>query len=217
MTEYLVYLESKGDPVSPEGPVAHVPALPGASARGKTIEEAKKNVRQAIEAYVRLLRDSGEPAPRVSDGIHLEFQETDKTTFHNDYAALSSDEMDMLLRWLAISRQELVDLVKGLPEETLSWQPDGQSSSIHDMLCEIAEADLWYTDRLHQWPEAALFRLAAARGVALDRLRTLDKSDWARITVYDAEKWTPRKVIRRMLEYERERIQQIKELLAAKR
>ncbi|HMQ53860.1 MAG TPA: type II toxin-antitoxin system HicB family antitoxin [Anaerolineae bacterium] len=216
MTEYLVYIESMGDPVSPEGPVAHVPALPGASARGKTIEEAKQNVRQAIEAYVRLLRDSGEPAPRVSDGIHLEFQETDKTTFHNDYTPLSTDEMEMLLRWLSISRQELVDLVRDLPEETLSWQPEGQSSSIHDMLCEIAEADLWYTDRLHQWPESALFRLAAARGVALERLRTLDKSDWGRITVHDAEKWTPRKVMRRMLEYERERVEQIKALLAAK-
>ena len=122
----------------------------------------------------------------------------------------------MLLRWMSLSRQELVDLVKDLPEETLEWQPEDGSRSIHAMLYDIAEADLWFTDRLRQWPEAALYRLAAARGVALERLRALNESDWSRITLYDGEKWTPRKVIRRMLEYEREHIQQIKAVLAAK-
>ncbi|HRV94413.1 MAG TPA: type II toxin-antitoxin system HicB family antitoxin [Anaerolineae bacterium] len=216
MAEYLVYIETKGDPVSEKGPVAHIPALPGAAARGKTIAEAKENIRQAVEAYCRLLREAGEPTPRVGAGIRLEFQETDATTFHTDFSAIGVDEMDMLLRWMSLSRQELVDLVKDLPEETLEWQPEDGSRSIHAMLYDIAEADLWFTDRLRQWPEAALYRLAAARGVALERLRALNESDWSRITLYDGEKWTPRKVIRRMLEYEREHIQQIKAVLAAK-
>lgn len=215
MTGYLVYIESKGEPVSDEGPVAHIPALPGASARGKTIAEAKENIRQAVEDYCRLLREAGEPVPRVNEGIRLEFEETNNTTFHTDFNAIGVDEMDMLLRWMSISRQELVDLVKDLPEETLQWQADEDSPSIHDFLYNIAEADLWFTDRLRQWPESALYRLAAARGVALERLHALDQSDWSKITLYGGEKWTPRKVIRRMLEYEREHIQQIKKLLAA--
>ena len=216
MTEYLVYIESSGDPITAKSPVAHVPALPGASVRGETIEEAKEKVREAIESYLHLLREAGEPVPRVSGGIHLTFEETEKTTFHTDYSALGADEIDMLLRWLAISREELVELVKGLPEEALDWQPDDSTPSIHDILFRIAEADLWYTDRLKQWPETALFRLAAARGVALERLRALPKDKWAEITVYGSEKWTPRKVIRRMLEFERENIHQIKTLLAAR-
>ena len=142
MAEYLVYIETKGDPVSEKGPVAHIPALPGAAARGKTIAEAKENIRQAVEAYCRLLREAGEPTPRVGAGIRLEFQETDATTFHTDFSAIGVDEMDMLLRWMSLSRQELVDLVKDLPEETLEWQPEDGSRSIHAMLYDIAEADL---------------------------------------------------------------------------
>lgn len=217
MTEYLVYIETGGDPITSKGPVAHVPALPGASVRGETIEEAKEKVRDAIEAYLRLLREAGEPVPRVGAGIHLEFEETEATTFHTDYSVMGDDELDMLLRWLSISRQELVDLVKDLPEEALDWKLDDSTLSIHDILYRIAEADLWYTDRLKKWPESALYRLAAARGVALERLRALPKDKWAEITVYGSEKWTSRKVIRRMLEYERENIHQIKALIAARK
>ncbi len=75
---------------------------------------------------------------------------------------------------------------------------------------------MWYTDRLKRWPEAPLFRLAATRGVALERLRALTEKDLNSFTVFDGRKWTPRKVIRRMLEYEREQIHQIQTLLAAK-
>jgi uncharacterized damage-inducible protein DinB len=121
--------------------------------------------------------------------------------------------METLFRWLAISRQELMDLVKELSGETLDRKPDNKTPSIREILCHLAEADLWYTDRLKGWPEAPLFRLAAARGVALERLRALTEADRAKITVYAGEEWTPRKIMRRMLEYERESIGQIRALL----
>ncbi len=35
------------------------------------------------------------------------------------------------------------------------------------------------------------------------------------MTTYDGQKWTPRKIIRRMLEHEREQIERIRALLAA--
>ena len=124
MAKYLVYIETIGDPITIKGPVAHVPALPGASARGETIEEAKENVRIAIEEYLSLLRDVGEPVPKASEDIHLEFEEADTTTFLTDYDALHPNEMETLFRWMAVSRQELMDLVKGLPEEASDWQPD---------------------------------------------------------------------------------------------
>ena len=37
----------------------------------------------------------------------------------------------------------------------------------------------------------------------------------ASVTTFDGEDWTPRKVVRRMLEHEREHIHEIRELLAA--
>ena len=52
MKKYLVYIESVGDPMTGEGPAAHVPNLPGASARGKTVAEAKEKVREAVTEYL---------------------------------------------------------------------------------------------------------------------------------------------------------------------
>jgi predicted RNase H-like HicB family nuclease/uncharacterized damage-inducible protein DinB len=215
MTKYLVYLETIGDPMTGEGPAAHVPKLPGASARGASLEEAKEKIHEAIAEYLTLLRDVGEPVPRAGDGIDLEFEEVDQTTFPTDYDRLTPNETEMLFRWMAISRQELVDLVKNLSEESIDWKKDKATPSIRDHLCRIAEADLWYTDRLKRWPEAPLFRLAATRGVALERLRALADEDLNNFTIFDGKKWTPRKVMRRILEHEREQIQQIRALLAA--
>lgn len=215
MVKYLVYIETVGDPITVKGPVAHVPALPGASARGKTVEEAKENIRVAIEEYLSLLRDVGEPVPKASEEVRLEFEEVNTTTFLTDYDAIHPNEMETLFRWMAVSRQELMDLVKNLPEDAFQWKPDDDIPTIRDILCHMAEADLWYTDRLKQWPEAPLFRLAATRGVALERLRALGDKDRARATIHEGEEWTPRKVVRRMLEHEREHIAQLHKLIEA--
>lgn len=215
MTEYLVYIETEGDPITPKGPVAHVPALPGASARGQTIKEAKQKVQEAIKAYLSLLRDVGEPVPPADQPFHLEFEETDHTTFLTDYDTLHPNEMETLFRWLALSRQELLDLVKDLPEQILERKHEESALSIQDILCHLAEADLWYTDRLKCCSEALLSRLTATREIAVRRLRALTEAERARIVVYADEEWTPRKIMRRMLEYERESIDQIRTLLAA--
>ncbi len=213
MAKYLVYIETVGDPITIKGPVAHVPALPGASARGETIQEAKENIRRAIEEYLALLRDVGEQVPKASEDIHLEFEEVESSTFLTDYDLLHPNEMETLFRWMAISRQELMDLVKSMPEEAFEWQPGDDTPSIRDILCHVAESDLWYTDRLKQWPDAPLFRLAATRGVALERLRALSDEERDRVTIHEGQEWTPRKVVRRMLEHEREHIAQLRQLL----
>jgi predicted RNase H-like HicB family nuclease/uncharacterized damage-inducible protein DinB len=215
MVKYLVYIETVGDPITVKGPVAHVPALPGASARGKSIEEAKENIRVAVEEYLSLLRDVGEPVPKASEEVRLEFEEVDSATFLTDYDAIHPNEMETLFRWMAVSRQELMDLAKNLPEDAFKWKLDDDTPTIHQILCHMAEADLWYTDRLKQWPGAPLYRLAAARGVALERLRALTEEERARSTVYEGEEWTPRKVVRRMLEHEREHIAQLRKLIEA--
>ena len=216
MTEYMVYIETKGDPMSSRGVVAHVPALPGATAWGQTVEQVKEKIEGVIREYLALLSEAGETTPAPDSQLELKFETVRGTTLLSDYDALHPNEMEALLRWLAISRQELMDLVKDLPQETFDWKADEQTPSINDILYHIAEADLWYTDRLKKWPESALFRLAAARGVALERLRKLTEKDWASMTTYDGQKWTLRKIIRRLLETEREQIQQIRALLAAR-
>jgi predicted RNase H-like HicB family nuclease/uncharacterized damage-inducible protein DinB len=213
MPKYLVYIETKGDLNTQKGPTAHVPSLPGASARGQTVEEAKQNVRTAIIEYLRLLRNVGEPVPRAGEGIHLEFEEVNTTTFLTDYDTLRPNEMETLLRWMAISRQELMDIVKNLPEAAYNWTPPGESQTLREIIWHIAEADLRYTDRLTQWPETPMYRLAATRGVALERLRGLTAEELASVTVHEGEEWTPRKIIRRMLEHEREHLALLKQWL----
>lgn len=216
MAKFLVYVETVGDAVTPKGAGAHVPSLPGASVRAKTVDEARQKIRGAVEEYLRLLREVGEPVPRVSEGLLLDFEETDSTTFPTDFDALRANEMETMMRWLAVSRQELLGLVKDLSEEDMSRKSAAGAESIKDVLHRLAEADIWYTDRLEKWPESVLFRLAAARGVALERLRGLTEAQRARTTIFDGEEWTPRKVIRRMLEHERECVLEIKEILLAR-
>lgn len=43
--------------------VAECPSLPGCVSQGKTKEEAIKNIKEAIEAYVLVLEDDGLPVP----------------------------------------------------------------------------------------------------------------------------------------------------------
>jgi hypothetical protein len=46
-------------------------------------------------------------------------------------------------------------------------------------------------------------------------LRALSPEDLARVTIHEGEEWTPRKVVRRMLEHEREHIAQLRQLIEA--
>jgi antitoxin HicB len=59
VVKYRVYLEPDEDGVF----VATCPALPGCVSQGLTRLEATENIREAIEGYLRSLREHGEPAP----------------------------------------------------------------------------------------------------------------------------------------------------------
>ena len=50
---------------APEGGyVVSVPSLPGCHTQGETLEEAEKNIREAIEVYLESLQAEKEPIPR---------------------------------------------------------------------------------------------------------------------------------------------------------
>jgi predicted RNase H-like HicB family nuclease len=59
--EYTVILEPNQDE---PGYTATVPALPGCISVGDTIEEALENARDAIELWIRMAREKGEPVPQ---------------------------------------------------------------------------------------------------------------------------------------------------------
>jgi predicted RNase H-like HicB family nuclease len=43
--------------------VVECPSLPGCISQGKTREEAIENIREAIQLYIQVLEDKGQPVP----------------------------------------------------------------------------------------------------------------------------------------------------------
>lgn len=55
------------EPAPEGGFVAAVPALPGCFSQGGTFEEARRNVQDAIAAYLSVLKEDGDDIPKESD------------------------------------------------------------------------------------------------------------------------------------------------------
>ena len=55
-----------------EGFSAHTPTLPGCFSSGRTIEEARKGIREAIEQHIASLVDHGESIPQTDKLVHVE-------------------------------------------------------------------------------------------------------------------------------------------------
>jgi len=54
------------------GYFAYSPTLPGCFSNGSTVEEAKRNIRQAIQQHLEVLREKGEPIPQAEKLVHVE-------------------------------------------------------------------------------------------------------------------------------------------------
>ena len=55
-----------------EGYSAYSPSLPGCFSNGRTIEEAKKNIREAIQQHVQSLLAHGQEIPQNDKLVHVE-------------------------------------------------------------------------------------------------------------------------------------------------
>lgn len=55
-----------------DGYYAYSPTLPGCFSNGKTIEDAKHNVREAIQQHLESLRAHAEPIPQEDRMVHVE-------------------------------------------------------------------------------------------------------------------------------------------------
>ena len=59
--EIVIENETQG-----EGYYAYSPTLPGCFGNGKTLREAKKNIREAVQLHVASLLDHAQPIPHVN-------------------------------------------------------------------------------------------------------------------------------------------------------
>jgi predicted RNase H-like HicB family nuclease len=55
-----------------EGYSAYSPTLPGCFSNGRTIEEAKRNIREAIELHLSALLERSAPVPQNDRLVHVE-------------------------------------------------------------------------------------------------------------------------------------------------
>jgi len=55
-----------------EGYAAYSPTLRGCFSSGKTIEEAKRNIREAIRQHIETLLAHGQPIPQNDRLVHVE-------------------------------------------------------------------------------------------------------------------------------------------------
>ena len=55
-----------------EGYFAYSPTVPGCFSNGKTIEQTKRNIREAIAQHLESLRSHGEPIPQSDRIVHIE-------------------------------------------------------------------------------------------------------------------------------------------------
>lgn len=135
------------------------------------------------------------------------------------------------------NRQDLLELTQGLSEAALHWQADEHSFSIARIMRHIGSAEQWYYSRLveldrlrAEWEDddqLALpeFLKMSRRTVEAD-LRALHAQGDPGLKYPEhfttntfrpdrqPEAWTLRKVLRRLLEHEREHIAQIRDVLA---
>lgn len=66
---FQIVIEKEADD---EGYLAYSPTLPGCVSNGKTIEDAKRNIRHAIEQHVASLLEHDQAVPQDARMIHVE-------------------------------------------------------------------------------------------------------------------------------------------------
>ena len=55
-----------------DGYQAYSPTLPGCFSNGKTIEEARRNIREAIQQHIEVLLEKSQPIPQNERVVHIE-------------------------------------------------------------------------------------------------------------------------------------------------
>ena len=55
-----------------EGYLAYSPTLPGCFSNGKTVEEARRNIREAIQQHIASLLSHGQSVPQNDRLVHVE-------------------------------------------------------------------------------------------------------------------------------------------------
>jgi hypothetical protein len=194
-----------------------------------------------IAAFARWLRHTGEetPIPRriVPDVVERQVFRAalhhggTQAFFEMDRLPITITETRRHLRRLRHSRRMLLALVEPLPPEALRWGTPGIPGrrpgkggggwTIGLYLRHIAGVEKWYLSNLWtglpRLPRAPTVfdRLELTRGQVLAVIGDPRPTDLCRTTTSSGERWTLRKVLRRLLYHERYHLRSIARILLA--
>jgi len=209
---------------------AHVPELPGCFTKEGFREVALERLPGVIGNYLSWMIEHGEEIS-LSKGVGVEVVEVFNcytingyevnAFFEADHPPLSQKEIEIAIRRMEWSRQDLLSKTSKLPREFLDRKLDIRWT-IRENLEHIATAEWWYLTRLnlllphHRDPsihQETFQKMRILRELAIEKLTHLNGEERSRITVHSDEKWSARKVLRRFLEHEKEHFHSIHRLL----
>ena len=231
MPRYDVYLE-----ISKTGAVvAHVPDLLGCHLFADNSATAMARLGERVAGYIEWRRSIRIAVPSLGGRRQLSVVEealTDALTgapgarafFAWDAQPLTKSQRAEALRILNASRSALLTLVEGIHPRVMRWAPAPKSRSVQRNLTHLERRERWYLSRLGITippPKGTSVRdqLDHTRDTVVDALNNLDETTLGvvfeprRGAANNIEKWSARKVVRRLVEHELEHIDVIRDII----
>ncbi len=155
--------------------------------------------------------------------VNDQFKEVDdgyavNAWFRHDWKPLAAEEVERGLALLDLSRADLLRAAAGLSPEQMDRIYPGERWNIRGILKHVGGAEWWYLDRLGLPPlsredlsKDAFDRLAQVRAITKSALPSLVGQEL--VLGKDAELWSPRKLLRRMLWHEIDHCAHIQRLI----
>ena len=196
--------------------LATVEDVPGCVARGVTREDAVENARRAFTEYTALLSKYGVSSEHWAKLDPASFTVRDfagNEWFDEDMRPLEEHELRDFLHQMEASRAALLALVREISPDEIQRKPDTETWSVREALEHIMTTEVTFLSRMEQWPES-MGALQAAHRMAFQRFSILEPKETAVIQRIFGQRWSPRRVMRRILEHEYEHLMHIKEILA---
>ncbi|MEK7284970.1 MAG: type II toxin-antitoxin system HicB family antitoxin [Chloroflexota bacterium] len=198
--------------------VADVLELPGCMARGASRDEAIANVRRTWGDYLELLRSRGVSTDHWNDldpNTMVVKDPPARFTFPEDFRRMDEHELRDVLHRMEASRAALLALVRGLSAEDMERRPTETTWSVREALEHVMFTEVGLLAKLEKWPDREFATLQAVHRMAFQRFTIMEPEDTGLDHEIQGQRWSPRKVMRRILEHEYEHLKHIREIIAA--
>ena len=208
---------------------------PGCFAYGKDADEALANLPASVRAYADWIGEH-EPAWFEAQQIELIVEDRFEAYFINtaydrvkasedeinawfqyDWKPLTAEDIEGGLKLLSLTRQDLLNTVKGLSAAKFEQTYPNEKWNINGILNHVGAGERWYMDRLglafprSELPQEPMARLEKVRAHLIHLLPTLQDSK--QVVGADGEFWSPRKMLRRAVWHEKDHTIHIRKLL----